>query len=208
MPKQVSPRRPYSVQYPSFLPPALEHELLPLVDRVFDTEPGQAVLYETTSSRAKYLARMVGGLRNHSAIESLEVYPPDSPLYAKGLYAHVFAEAQDRKLVITVLPDWEPDTVIWTCIRALATGEPRETETKPGVLRAILLRYSKRYPIFKRIWIQNGPPTLIHPVPTNNTEVIVDIDTNPDRFQVAYPKPEDRARADAIPESKKDSEGR
>jgi hypothetical protein len=199
MPKEISPhkltRHPY--YYDTFLPPSVENELIPLLDQVFDTEPGQAITYTTTAKRARYLAQMFMGLRNHSAIESLEAYTPDHPFHGKGLYAHVFVEAQGPTLVFSVLPEWEPETAIWAIIQVLATKQSLPLDIRPASARTLLTRLRKRYPIFNQVWITPGEPPVAHAAAPKGEVAIVDIDTDP-KGPIPNPTPENNAVA-AIP---------
>lgn len=175
------------------LSPQQEAEILPILDTTLGLAPGKATLYRCTVSRADYLSRIITGLRYESAIESIEIYQPDEPLYGMGLYSTIWAEPHERGLLIANFTD-PPDSLVWRLIQCAAFGDI-ELEHTVGVARTRLLKLQKKYPIFNKIWIETGPPVRARISEVTTEElVVVDIDVDPTRA-VPAPTPEQRAKA-------------
>ena len=170
-----------------------EAEILPILDTTLALPPGKATLYRCTVARADYLTRVITGLRYESAIESIEMYQPDEPLYGMGLYSTILAEPHERGLLIANLPE-PPDGLVWRLIQCVAFGDI-ELDHTVAVARTRLFKLQKKYPIFNKVWIETGPPVQARIGEITTEElVVVDIDVDPSR-PVPIPTPEQRAKA-------------
>lgn len=170
-----------------------EAEILPILDATLALAPGKATLYRCTVARADYLSRMITGLRYESAIESVEIYQRDEPLYGLGLYSTIWAEPHERGLLIANLPE-PPDGLVWRLIQCIAFGDI-ELEHSYSAARTRLFKLQKKYPVFNKVWIETGPPVRARIGEVTTEElVVVDIDVDPTRA-VPAPTPEQRAKA-------------
>jgi hypothetical protein len=171
----------------TFLTPGQEQEITPLLDKLFTLPIGKALVYKCEPSRADYLSRMIVGLRYHSAIESLYMYSPGDPTYGKGLYSCVHAEVHEHGLVLALLEEPER-TLTWRFIECLATGNSIELDNPTATARSRFCRLRQKYPIFKNIWIDEGPPLMVRYAKDQPEKTfVVDIDIDPTSDNVPSP---------------------
>lgn len=178
-----------------FLTPQQETEIYPILDKALDLAPGKGVLHRCAVTRADYLSRMVHGLRYDSAIESIQIYTPDSPLYGQGLYATLWAEPHEQGLLVTKLE--QPHyTLMWKLIMVAAFHEPQTFEETYNHVRQRLVRAQRKHPeVMNFLWVDSGPPvTAYYATRTAEELLIVDIDTNPEG-PLAAPTKEERAKS-------------
>lgn len=179
------------------LTPQQEAEIYPIIDRALDQPPGKGILYKCTAKRADYLARMIQGVRYDSAIESIEMYSPDDPLYGLGSYSHLWVEPHDQGLLATNLPA-PHETTMWRLIQCAASQEPVEL---PGVTinyaRQLLIRKQKKYAgVMNHIYVVEGErwPVARYGLCDEEELLVVDIDINPEG-RLAAPTDEELAKA-------------
>lgn len=179
------------------LTPQQEAEIYPIIDKALDQPPGKGALYKCKASRAEYLTRMIRGLRYDSAIESIEMYKPDEPLYGLGSYANLWVEPHDRGLLATVLP--EPfSNLMWQLIQCAAWKKSITLiDCTFNYARQRLVRVQKKYPeIMNHVYITDHEPwpTADYGEPSPEEILVVDIDVNPNR-KPKGPTAEETARA-------------
>ena len=179
----------------SSLAPALESEIYPLLDRALMLPYGKALIYPCSHSRGNFLERVITGIKYENAIESIEMYAPDEPLYGMGQYANIWAENNEKGLLLAHL-DAPRDTLAWRIIRCAATKQPQPVTHAVNTTRTRLHRFRSRYPkLMSKLWIEPGPPTVIrYGEPSAEELAVVDIDVNP-ALKLKEPDPEDRAKS-------------
>lgn len=183
------------------LTPQQESEVYPILDTALTKPPGKAVLYPCSVSRAEYLSRLITGLRYDSAIESIETYQPDEPLYGLGLYATLWAEPHERGLLVANFSE-PPDSLAWRLIQARATMRPVELIHGVNPARVRLFRMQKKHPIMRAVWINAGPPVQACYGDVKVEELAaVDIDYDP-TGPLRVPSPRDYAKARMMPGEK------
>jgi len=153
-----------------------EREIYPLLDQVLELPFGKAVLRRCTPGRADYLARHIKGFIWESAIESMQMYEPGHPLYGKGSYATIWAEAHEQGLLVTRLQHL-PNVLGWQLIQVAATKEPYYFAPTPiGRVRQVLIRMQRKYPdIMGQVWVDAESLSIYYGEKATDT-VIVDID--------------------------------
>jgi len=176
------------------LTPQQEFEILPILDSALAAPLNKAVIYRCSISRASYLARMINGLRYDSAIESIQMYKPDEPLYGLGLYSNLLAEPHEAGLVVANLPQ-PTDSLVWRFIQALATTSTIPLEHSLSYARTRLHKLQKKHPEMLALWIDDYPEICVKcGKPAHEELVTVDIDIDPTR-PVPAPTDEDYAKA-------------
>lgn len=172
---------------------AQEREIYPILDKAMELEAGKAVLHKCTAKRADYLVRIIQGLRYDTAIESIQMYEPNHPLYGSGMYGTLWVETMEQGLVATTLP--EPyDNLMWRLIQCAATQKTVPLVGRPGSARQRLIRAQKKYPdIMGSLWVQNNPFEVHYAEAGEEELIIVDIDLKP-AAPLENPTPEQKAR--------------
>jgi len=174
-----------------------ELEIYPILDKALEQEPNKGILYKCTAKRADYLTRMIQGLRYDSAIESIEMYRPDEPLYGLGSYSNIWVEPHEQGLLATKLPSPYLN-LMWRLIQCAAHHQPvMLPDVSFNHARQRLARAQKKYPAtMNRVYITEGDPDPVAKYGESVAEelLIVDIDVNPDK-RVRAPSDEDIAKA-------------
>lgn len=171
-----------------------EAEIFPILDKALALPQGKAIIYPCSRSRANYLERMISGFRYDNAIESIEMYSPEEPLYGQGNYALLWAEEHPKGLVLAHL-DAPRDTLAWRLIQVAAFHRPLKLNNAYGTCRTRLARFRKRHPVIMApVWIEAGPPIIARYGEASPEElVVVDIDVDPS-LKLRSPTQEDRAK--------------
>lgn len=157
-----------------------EKEIYPLLDQVLELPSGKAIQYTCNPSRAIYLTRMIQGLRYDTALESIQMYEPDSPFYGKGVYANLYAEPCDRGLLLTVL-SMPQQTNMWRIIQCVAFKKSIELDPPVSAIQQLLFRARKKYPeLLKPLWLATGECPVINYGELDVECAIIDIDINPE----------------------------
>lgn len=187
------------------LTPQQGAEIYPLLDKALQLPFNKAIVYPCSDTRADYLTRIIMGERYRNAVESIEIYTPEEPLYGKGLYYHVFPQPHSRGLILANVEN-PPATLTWMIIQCAAFKEDVTANGYAfGTVNSRLGKLRERYPdIINPVYLEGTePPVLKYGIPKPEEIIIVDIDVSSSR-QVPEPTTEQYAKARLLKKQRPD----
>lgn len=120
------------------VPLQVKRDLEGVFEEVIDSSTG-AKVYLCSARRAYYLNRWASHIRNQSTVESLVIYTPDQPAYAKGIYWYIQTVPFERGLLVRRVN--EPDlTILQMLIFAAYTNHTLRITRKTQKDAQILLQ--------------------------------------------------------------------
>ena len=167
-----------------------EAEIFPLLDAALQLPFGKALVHQCSTSRARYLSRILNGERYRNAIQSISMYTPEEPLYGRGLYYHLVIEPFTKGLLVAHV-EIPPTSLTWHIIECAAARQAVDVSAYTTVtVNARLNKLRERHEEIRGIYLDGTH--LKHATPSVEELIVVDVDTGTGK--IPAPSPEQRAK--------------